>query len=67
MREVLYKAIAMAKKGHPGMIKLLLEMHMSKSGDIDDKATDDKITININQMGNLEKPVIIGESKDAEV
>lgn len=56
MRDVLMKAIHMAKNGHPGMIKLLLELHMSKSGDVDDRIADDKITININSMDG--KPAI---------
>jgi len=51
MSDVLTKAIEMAKKGHPGMIKLLLELHMSKpQRDDNEKGADDKITININQM-----------------
>lgn len=67
MSEVLDKAIDMALKGHPGMIKLLLELHMSKSGDTDDKQADDKITININQMpdSKLVQPVIIEGEKDS--
>lgn len=66
MHEVLQTAIRLAKKGHPGMIKLLLELHMSKSGDTDDRTVDDKITININQMGD--QPIVIeGNKNDAEV
>jgi len=58
MQEVLDKAFTMALKGHPGMIKLLLELHISKTSDKDDtKSADDKITININQMPR-EKTVI---------
>lgn len=58
MDAVLDKAFAMALKGHPGMIKLLLELHISKTSDKDDtKSADDKITININQMPR-EKTVI---------
>jgi hypothetical protein len=59
MGEILHTAIRMAKHGHPGMIKLLLELHMSKSGDVDDRHTDDKITININSMGENKEPPAI--------
>jgi hypothetical protein len=55
MGEILQTAIKKAKKGDNQMIKLLLELHMSKTGDLDDKQADDKITININSM---EKPAI---------
>jgi uncharacterized protein DUF5681 len=52
MQKVLAKAMDMAiNEGHPGMIKLLLELHVSKAADSDDhKSADDKITININAM-----------------
>jgi hypothetical protein len=66
MGEILHTAIRMAKKGHPGMIKLLLELHMSKSGDVDDRSTDDKITININAMGSETKNVS-GDSKPSPI
>ena len=50
MQDILMTAIKKAKKGDNQMIKLLLELHMSKSGDVDDRTSDDKITININSM-----------------
>jgi hypothetical protein len=62
MQEVLAVAIKKAKKGDNQMIKLLLELHMSKSGDVDDRHTDDKITININQMPK--EAVIEGTSEE---
>ncbi len=58
MRDILLTAIKKAKKGDNQMIKLLLELHMSKSGEVDDRSTDDKITININSMKDNEKSVI---------
>ena len=61
MQEVLAQAVRMAKKGNVAMIKLLLELHMSKSGDIDDRTTDDKITININQMKPAEQVIEVKE------
>jgi hypothetical protein len=65
MGEVLLKAISMAKKGNTAMIKLLLELHMSKSGDVDDHGTDSKIQININSMGNDQPaPIIIEQTKE---
>jgi hypothetical protein len=57
MHDVLMKAIKMAKNGHPGMIKLLLDLHISKAGNHEEATGDDKITININSMGS-EKPII---------
>jgi len=62
MQEVLAQAVRMAKKGNVAMIKLLLELHMSKSGDIDDRTTDDKITININQMKPAEQVIEVKEN-----
>lgn len=45
---VLDKAIELALEGHPGMIKLLLELHMSK-GSTDEKAkAADRVAIQIN-------------------
>lgn len=58
MGDILQTAIKKAKKGDNQMIKLLLELHMSKSGDVDDRSTDDKITINIGTMGEKEPPAI---------
>lgn len=66
MQAVLDKAIDMALKGHPGMLKLLLELHVSKTTENDDhKSADDKITININQIKPPEV-IIEGESKAIE-
>ena len=63
MDAVLEKAFAMALEGHPGMIKLLLELHISKTSDKDDtKSADDKITININQMPRVETKVSIPDA-----
>ena len=46
--KVLDKAVELALEGHPGMIKLLLELHMSK-GSTDDKAkAADRVAIQIN-------------------
>ena len=44
---VLDKAVELALEGHPGMIKLLLEMHMSK-GTGDDVKGSEKVAIQIN-------------------
>ena len=64
MGEVLEKAFEMALKGHPGMIKLLLELHVSKTSEnAEHKSADDKITININGMDNKEK--VISQTKPA--
>lgn len=60
MQEILLTAVRKAKKGDNQMIKLLLELHMSKTNDLEDKATDEKITININQMPDV-KTVIEGK------
>lgn len=46
------------------MIKLLLELHVSKTTENDDhKSADDKITININQIKPPEV-IISGEAKE---
>lgn len=50
MSQVLKKAIEMAKDGHPGMIKLLLELHMSK-GTSDETKVSEKVAIQINSHG----------------
>lgn len=47
MAGVLDKAIELAKEGNVAMIKLLLEMHMSK-GVSDDKEAKEKLAIQIN-------------------
>jgi hypothetical protein len=71
MQAVLDKAFDMALKGHPGMLKLLLELHISKTSDKDDsRSADDKITIHINQMPSATtgyQPVVIeGETVQSE-
>lgn len=43
---VMEKAIEMATEGHPGMIKLLLELHMAKQAPEAEKASE-KVEINI--------------------
>lgn len=55
IREVLDKAMEMALEGHPGMIKLLLEMHMTKATS-EDKEAKEKVSININS-GSAPQPV----------
>ena len=49
MAEVLQTAIALAKEGNVAMIKLLLEMHMSK-GSSDEAKASEKVAIQINSM-----------------
>lgn len=47
---VLDKAVEMALDGHPGMIKMLVELHMSKSTN-DEAKGGDKVAIQINSHG----------------
>ena len=47
MHEVMDKALELAKEGDKGMIKLLLELHMSK-GTTDDAKVSEKVAISIN-------------------
>ena len=44
---VLEKAVELALEGHPGMIKMLVELHMSKSTNDDAKASE-RVAIQIN-------------------
>jgi hypothetical protein len=44
---VLDKAVELALEGHPGMIKMLVELHMSKSTNDDAKASE-RVAIQIN-------------------
>lgn len=48
--KVLEKAIELALEGNPAMIKLLLELHMSKNTSDDPKAAE-KVAIQINSHG----------------
>jgi hypothetical protein len=54
MAEVLQTAIALAKEGNVAMIKLLLEMHMSK-GSSDEAKASEKVAIQINSMAPPEQ------------
>lgn len=48
---ILQKAIDLAVKGDKTMIKLLIELHMSKAAATDDEsAGKDKVTINIREL-----------------
>jgi hypothetical protein len=58
MGAVLEKAVEMALDGHPGMIKLLLDMHVSKGTNEDAKGSE-KVAIQINSAPGAPKPVII--------
>lgn len=53
---VLDKAIEMALEGHPGMIKMLVELHMSKGAN-DEAKGGEKVAIQINSHGG-EFPVL---------
>jgi hypothetical protein len=67
MHDVLMKAIKMAKNGHPGMIKLLLDLHISKAGNHEEATGDDKITININSMPDSKPTIDISKDNVTEV
>ena len=66
MGAVLEKAIELALEGHPGMIKLLLELHMSK-GTMDDVKGSEKVAIQINSAGEAPKVNIIDDTGDSNV
>lgn len=53
MAAVLDKAVELALEGHPGMIKLLMDLHMSKSTNDDPKASE-KVAIQINSAAPAE-------------
>lgn len=57
IRDVLDKAMELALEGHPGMIKLLLELHMSKAS-AEEKDAKEKVSINI--TGTQPFPVTSG-------
>lgn len=51
MVDVANKAVNMAKKGHPGMIKLLMELFVSKASPIEANDTQvNKITLNVRTL-----------------
>ena len=54
---VLDKAVELALEGNPTMIKMLLELHMSKSSGDEAKATE-KVAIQINSMPSEKVEVI---------
>lgn len=56
MSSILEKAIELALEGDKSMIKLLLELHMSKGHSEDSKAAE-KVSINIGTAAN-ERPII---------
>lgn len=65
--KVLDKAIELALEGHPGMIKLLLELHMSK-GSTDDKAkAADRVAIQINSAPGAKPEVNTIDNDTGEV
>ena len=58
MSKVMQKALELAQEGDRSMIKLLLELHMSK-GVGDDKEAKEKVSINISTKDDLKKVNII--------
>lgn len=58
MGAVLEKAVELALEGHPGMIKLLLDMHVSKSTGSDDVKGSEKVAIQINSAPVASPPEI---------
>ena len=64
---VLDKAVELALEGHPGMIKLLLELHMSRGISDETKATE-KVAIQINSAPAAQEPevIIINEEDNNE-
>lgn len=58
MTEVLETAINLAKSGDRTMIKLLLELHMSKGGADPDVKAQEKVTINIKGPVRSEPDII---------
>ena len=60
---VLDKAVELALEGHPGMIKMLLELHMTKGSADEAKATE-KVAIQINSMPSEGKVEVIEITSD---
>lgn len=62
---VLDKAVEMALDGHPGMIKMLVELHMSKSTNDEAKASE-KVAIQINSHGGqpVVKPIEVDNTEE---
>ena len=58
IHDVLDKAIELALEGHPGMIKMLVELHMSKQTN-DEVKGGEKVAIQINSHPAAETPEII--------
>lgn len=65
MAGVLDKAVELALEGHPGMIKLLLELHMSK-GTSDETKVTEKVAIQINSSAPDKVEIIEIRSTDGE-
>ena len=63
MREVLAKAFELAQAGDRSMIKLLLELHMSKNAHVDAQNATEKVEIKIgkveNQYGSKSDPITV--------
>jgi hypothetical protein len=67
MGAVLDKAVELALEGHPGMIKLLLELHMSK-GTTDDKVKGtERVAIQINSAPGAKPEVSTIDNDTGEV
>ena len=70
MQKVLDKALEMAEEGDRSMIKLLLELHMSK-GHSEESAGVDKLQINIGSVGgpsrNTDDKAIDGEVTEISI
>ena len=56
--DVLRKATELALEGHPGMIKMLVELHMSKTANDDAKGSE-KVAIQINSAPSQPAPEVI--------
>ena len=54
LRSVMRQAINLAKQGDRSMIKLVLELHMSKGSSRDDTRATEKVEINVNGLQQTE-------------
>jgi len=70
LKKVLAKAVELALEGHPGMIKLLLELHMSKGASDESKAAE-RVAIQINSSPReivtiVDKSITIEEDNNVD-
>lgn len=66
LRGVMREALTMALQGDRSMIKLILELHMSKGTTTDNSKAAEKVQINISGPSQVEKEVVASQPQAEE-